>query len=435
MKNPAIRNLFYILILVSVIFSVIFLIPSQAHAFVSVPEDIYSGHMDQLLTGKHEALYNDSIDIEAQNAILIDFNSGNILWEKNSDKSVYPASITKIMTGILAIEEIEDFNKIIEISENASGVNHSAFSFNENDRISLLDLLKSAMVSSHNNATIALAEYISGNTDDFIVMMNAKAVELGVRHTNFENTNGLDSDYPGHLTTAYDTAIISKYAMENEFFKDIVDIRFDNIMLNGEEIPLKNTNKLLHYDHIKGIKTGYTENAGFCIAAFSDLNGLELIIIILNSSFEERENDVLKLINWADNNVKKLKIVDSEERIDTISIGTGTKVNIELYPYNDIVEMVHIISNHIEVEHTIHDGGGLPLKNTDQMGIVKVSINGQSISTTDIVSRESIDKPYISQNISGKNRKQMIIILILILSFYFLIIIFIIFKNLIMKKL
>ncbi len=433
MKNTSSRNTLYILILILTLFLVFFILPSQMHAEKSILKDACKA-VNQPSTGEHEALYNDRIYIEAQNAILIDFKTGNILWEKNCNESVFPASITKIMTGILAIEKIEDLNEVINISENASGVNHSAFNFNEGDRISLMDLLKSAMISSHNNATIALAEHISGNTDDFIAMMNKKAIELGAYHTNFENTNGLDSEYPGHLTTAYDIAIISKYAMENELFRDIVCIEFDDVFLNGEKIRIKNTNKLLANDYIKGIKTGYTENAGFCLAAYSDLNGLELITIILNSSFEERENDALKLMKWADDNIKKLKIVDSEEMIDIISIGSGTKIDIELYPNKDIIEMVHITSNHIEVEHSLSGGGELPLKNTEPMGIINVSINGQHIDSAEIVSRVSIDKPYISQNITGKLKKQTIIVISIILALYFLIIIFIIFKNLIMKK-
>ncbi|HAJ95686.1 MAG TPA: hypothetical protein DCP02_05565 [Actinobacteria bacterium] len=433
MKNTSSRNTLYILILILTLFLVFFILPSQMHAEKSILKDACKA-VNQPSTGEHEALYNDRIYIEAQNAILIDFKTGNILWEKNCNESVFPASITKIMTGILAIEKIEDLNEVINISENASGVNHSAFNFNEGDRISLMDLLKSAMISSHNNATIALAEHISGNTDDFIAMMNKKAIELGAYHTNFENTNGLDSEYPGHLTTAYDIAIISKYAMENELFRDIVCIEFDDVFLNGEKIRIKNTNKLLANDYIKGIKTGYTENAGFCLAAYSDLNGLELITIILNSSFEERENDALKLMKWADDNIKKLKIVDSEEMIDIISIGSGTKIDIELYPNKDIIEMVHIASNHIEVEHSLSGGGELPLKNTEPMGIINVSINGQHIDSAEIVSRVSIDKPYISQNITGKLKKQTIIVISIILALYFLIIIFIIFKNLIMKK-
>lgn len=433
MKRTSIRNLLYIFILMLIIFSVFFILPPQMYAEKVIPEHVHKS-INLPLTDEHEALYNDHIYIEAQNAIIVDFKSGNILWEKNCNVPVFPASITKIMTGILAIEKIKDFNEIIEISKNASGVNHSAFNFNEGDRISLIDLLKSAMISSHNNATIALAEHITGNTDDFITMMNKKAVELGANHTNFENTNGLDSDYPSHLTTAYDMAVISKYAMENELFRDIVCVEFDDILLNGEEIGLKNTNKLLHNYYIKGIKTGYTENAGFCLAAFSDLNGLEIITIIFNSSFEERENDALKLINWADDNIKKLKIVDSEKLIDTVSIGTDTKVDIELYPDKDIIEMVHITSNHIEVEHSLYGGGELPLNNTDPMGIVMISINGQHIDSTEIVSRVSVDEPYIYQNITGKLRKQTIIIISFILAFYFLIIIFIIFKKFNNKK-
>jgi len=433
MKKISIRNTLYIIIFSLILFSVFFLFLPHINADVDISNNIYEP-AGQPLSESRDALYDDWIYIKAQNAILIDFNTGNILWEKNSKESVFPASITKIMTGILAIEEIKDLDEIIDISKNASGVNHSAFNFNEGDRISLRDILKSAMISSHNNATIALAEYISGNTDDFVEMMNKKAVELGAYNTNFENTNGLDSDYPGHLTTAYDIALISKYAMENETFREIVSIEFDDILLNEEIIELKNTNKLLRNHYIKGIKTGYTENAGFCLAAYSDLNGLELITIILNSSFEERENDVLKLIDWADNNIKKIKIVDSNEIIDTVSIGTGTKVEIALYPDKDIIEMVHIAHNHVEVENSLYESGELPLINTEPMGIIDVSINGYHIDSTNIVSGVSIDEPYIYQNISGELKKQTIFIIYFILSFYFFIIIFIILKNLLMKR-
>ena len=120
------------------------------------------------------ALYEDKINIEAQSAILMDYRTGNILWEKQSKASVYPASITKIMTGILAIENIEDLSQIVLIPESATGVNHSIFRFSKNDSITLLDLLKASLISSHNNATIALGEYISGSDEEFVELMNAK---------------------------------------------------------------------------------------------------------------------------------------------------------------------------------------------------------------------------------------------------------------------
>jgi D-alanyl-D-alanine carboxypeptidase len=379
-------------------------------------------------------IYDDFIDIESTNALLMDAESGNILWGKNENQRVYPASITKIMTGILAIENIDDFNEIVEISENASGVNHSAFFFDKGDQITLMDLLKSALIVSHNNATIALAEYISGNTVDFIAMMNQKAAELGASNTNFENTNGLDSKFPDHTTTAYDIALISKYAMGNELFREIVSTPNDAIMLNDDEIKLENTNKLLIYDYVKGIKTGYTENAGFCLATFSDLNGMELITVILNSGAKTRERDALNLIYWADNNIKTVKLVDSQVPIESIEVGTDTRVNVDLYASEDISRMIHLTNNHVELEHSLGPAGSLPLKKNTVLGDVIVTVNDIKIGTVSLVNAAGVDKPHIYQNISGKISRRRATTIAFLLAFYFLVIIFIIFKNLLIKK-
>ncbi len=425
------RPLLYITTLIIIFLSFCIFIPRTIYA----QEDKSAVKYDQYSNDKAVALYDDPIELEAESAILMDFKTGNILWGKNYHKKVYPASITKIMTGILVIENIDDFNEIIEIPESAAGVNHSAFNFNKGDKISLINLLKSAMICSHNNAAIALAEHISGSVDEFITMMNKKAIELGAYNTNFENTNGLDSDFPGHKTTAYDIAIISKYAMGNELFRNIVNTEYDVISLNDIEIPLKSTNKLLEFKYIKGIKTGYTENAGFCLAAYSDLNGLELITIILNSTADKREYDALKLLNWADDNIKEVKVVDSNEIMESTNIGSDTVVNIELYPEYDIVEMLHVKNNNIDVKETIYDNKtDLPVDTKDDLGLIEVSLEGNLIGSTNIISRESIGEPCIYQDISYKQRNKKIIILSIILSFYFFIIIFIIFRNLFSKK-
>jgi serine-type D-Ala-D-Ala carboxypeptidase (penicillin-binding protein 5/6) len=429
------RN-FYIHCLSLFIISILFLFffPGAVYPDIHTPAP-YSSFNDQvLLTDGGTAIYDDHIDIESSNAILMEAESGSILWEKNSSEPVYPASITKIMTGILAIENIKDLNQIIEISGNAAGANHSAFYFNEGDRITLIDLLKAALIASHNNATIALAEYISGNDGDFVDLMNLKAREIGAYNTNFENTNGLDSDFPGHKTTAYDLALIAKYAMENELFRDIVSRPEDTIKLNDEKIRLYNTNKLLAYDYIKGIKTGYTGNAGFCLAAFSDLNDMELITVILNSSTYSRDKDALSLIYWVDNNIKKVKLVDSGTPMETIEMGSDTRVKIDLFAAEDITRMIHLTNNHVEVKHSFETIGALPIEKNMEFGLVTVAVNDQNIASTSLVSRSSVDQPLIYQEISGDRRRQKIIIMASILAFYFLIIIFIIIKNLQITK-
>ncbi len=137
---------------------------------------------------------------------MIDYETGEVLGSKNPSERLYPASTTKMLTAILAIEKIDDLNEIIKISNNAAGRNNSFFTFNRGDEISLLDLLKSALICSHNNATIALAEYIAGTESKFVDMMNQKAISIGAYNTSFQNTNGLDSNYPEHKSTAEDLA-------------------------------------------------------------------------------------------------------------------------------------------------------------------------------------------------------------------------------------
>ncbi|MBC8421311.1 MAG: D-alanyl-D-alanine carboxypeptidase [Actinobacteria bacterium] len=436
MKKPASIILFIKIFTIFIVFT-LFLPVSVLYADIGIQPEIseVSGIDSSASSNNGFALYEDEIDIEAQTAILMDYRTGNILWEKQSKVSVYPASITKIMTGILAIENIDDLDQIVLIPDSATGVNHSVFRFSKDDSITLLDLLKASLISSHNNATIALGEYISGSVEEFVELMNAKAVDLGAFSTNFENTNGLDSEYPDHKTTAYDIALIAKYAMENELFREMVGTESDTIILNDESILLENTNKLLKYDFIKGIKTGYTENAGFCLVLFSDLDDLELIAVVLNSSFDERENDAIKLIEWAYENIEYSTIIDSDDIFDTVTLGSDTRIKLDLYPEGDISKMVHSTSNHIDIDHNIDNNLLLlPFDKNISIGSIEVSINNKSIGKTGIISKVSVDEPYIGQNITNTVDKQRVTALICIFAFYFFIIIFIIFRNLLIKK-
>ncbi|GAJ00017.1 unnamed protein product, partial [marine sediment metagenome] len=234
---------------------------------------------DKVYGDSDDALYDDEIDIVAESAVIVDYETGDILWGKSSSKLMYPASTTKMLSSIVAIENIDNFEEIIKISKNASGRNHSAFRFRTGDKISLLDLLKAALIISHNNASIALAEYVSGNVEDFVKLMNIKAKEIGAKKSFFQNTNGLDDNFPHHKSTAIDLAKIASYCMKNKLFSEIVNTGEDTIKINDKEIEITNTNKLLNYDYIKGIKTGYTINAGFCRAVYSEKENLKLITV------------------------------------------------------------------------------------------------------------------------------------------------------------
>ncbi len=383
----------------------------------------------------YDALYNDKIDIAAESAVIVNYETGDILWEKNSSKSMYPASLTKMLSSIVAIENIKNLEEITEISKNASGRNHSAFKFRAGDKINLMDLLKASLISSHNNAIVALAEYVSGSEEDFIELMNSKAKEIGADDSFFQNTNGLDDGFPYHKSTAVDIAKIAGYCMNNELFRKIVGTREDTIKKNNEEINITNTNMLLDYDYIKGIKTGSTNNAGFCIALYSEKDDLKLITVILNdSSQNKRDKDALKLLAWAYNNLKYIKIIDSEQPAVTVNTGDQTVLDIDLYPDTDYIKLINIKSDMVDIKNKVNNNITLPIEKNKALGSTDVFINDKKITEINLISRENIGSEYIYQQLSDAGEKQSRFILISLLVFYFLIIITIMVRNLLLKR-
>ncbi|MCL4386210.1 MAG: D-alanyl-D-alanine carboxypeptidase [Cyanobacteria bacterium] len=377
------------------------------------------------------------IDTIASSAIVMDYNTGKIYWEKNADVLMYPASTTKIITAIIAIENIKDLNKKIKISKNASGRNHSNIIFKKGDEITLIDLLKAALIASTNNAAVALAEYVSGDVKDFVKLMNEKAKEIGALNTKFENTNGLDSNFPFHKTTARDLAEITAYCLKNDLFRQIVSTKKAVIHINNKEINIDNTNNLLDYDYIKGVKTGYTENAGFCLVAYSKKNGTELITVILNSSIYGKNYDSLRLINWVYNNFSKNKIVDSKSCAGSAVVKNNyTASNFDLYPEKDLEMLVNNSEDRIFYNYIIQDDISFPVKEGKSYGKLIVYVNNNKIDEMSLISKDNIDAPPViakaeqkSANEYDANRIEKF--LIFLLSFYFLIFTIIIIKNLV----
>lgn len=417
-KNLKAYCIFVYLLIFLILFSVLFFLN---------PDKVYCDSDD--------SLYNDKIDIVAESAVIVNYETGDILWEKNSSKLMYPASTTKMLSSIVAIENIKNFDEITEISKNASGKNHSAFRFRTGDKISLIDLLKAALISSHNNAPVALAEYVSGNIEDFVKLMNIKAKEIGAENSFFQNTNGLDDEFPDHKSTAIDLAKIASYCMKNELFREIVSTREDTIKINDKEIEITNKNKLLDYDYIKGIKTGNTINAGSCVVIYSEKDNLKLLTVILNSSDEEeREKDALKLLNWAYDNLKYVKIIDSEQVAVTLDIGEQTILSADLYADKDYIKLININSDTVDIKNKVNNNITLPVENNKALGSMDVFINDEKLTEINLISRENIGSCYIYQELSDAGEIQSRIVLIFLLVFYFLIFIFIIVRNLLTKK-
>ncbi|MCX6347175.1 MAG: D-alanyl-D-alanine carboxypeptidase, partial [Actinobacteria bacterium] len=383
-----------------------------------------------------KAIPSDRIGTVATSALVMDYNTGEIYWEKNMNSVMYPASTTKIMTAILAIENISDFNYKIKISKNASGSNNSSITFRKGDEITLIDLLKASLIISTNNAAVALAEYVAGDTEKFVDMMNKKAKEIGALNTNFENTNGLDSNFPLHKTTAGDLAKIASYCMKNELFKEIVSTKEAVIHINKKEINIQNTNTLLGEDFIKGIKTGYTENAGYCLVAYSKKNNMELITVVLNSSPYGKNYDAMRLINWVYDNISIKKIVDSKNAIaHAVVKNNNSTADFNLYPENNLELLVNRAEDNILFNYTVNENISFPVESEKTYGQMAVYVNGDKIKEINLISKENINAPLIKQEINNKNDSSQIrMFLIFIISFYFLIFTIIIIKNLIKPK-
>lgn len=234
--------------------------------------------------------------IEAEAAVLMVANTKQVLFGKNPYGLMYPASTTKIMTLITALES-ENPNSIITVSSSAAACDGSSLELHTGDRLSLNNGMYGLMLVSGNDAAEAIAENIAGSIPLFVDMMNANAEKMGAQSTHFSNPHGLPDPY-NHYTTAHDLALITAYGMQNREFEKIVSTREYNVsFLNGKKTYIKNTNKLLKtYPGANGVKTGYTDDAGECLVAGAKRGNVQLIAVILNS--ENRWNDATKLLDY-----------------------------------------------------------------------------------------------------------------------------------------
>lgn len=250
-------------------------------------------------------------DVGAQAYIVIDSDSGRILGARNADKKLPMASTTKIMTAILSIDNTKNLNKIVTIPESCVGIEGSSLYLKPKQHVSVIDLLYGTMLRSGNDAAMSLA-YITGNNDPkkFIAMMNDKAKELGAYKTNFINPNGLHNS--SHYTTAYDLALISKYAMKNEIFRQIASTK--SYKADSLNTILYNKNKVVsQYKYGSGIKIGYTRAAGRCLVASANKNDTEIIVVVLNDNNWFR--DSYKVFDWVFENYKSYNIIEKGQYI------------------------------------------------------------------------------------------------------------------------
>ncbi|MBQ8914862.1 MAG: D-alanyl-D-alanine carboxypeptidase, partial [Clostridia bacterium] len=237
-------------------------------------------------------------DVEAESAVLMEAKTGRVLYAKSADKALPPASVTKVMTLLLVMEEIDSGNMklsdMISVSEYAASMGGSQVFLEAGEEMSLEDMLKSVVISSANDAAVALAEAVAGSEEAFVAKMNEKAAELSMKSTHFENVTGLDDDTKDHKMSAYDIAVASRELIcSHPSVLKYSSIWMDTI--RGGEFGLSNTNRLIRfYKGATGLKTGSTSKAGFCISATAERDGMHLIAVIMGSETRDTRNEAAK---------------------------------------------------------------------------------------------------------------------------------------------
>ena len=288
--------------------------------------------------GASEETETVSIGIQAPHAILMEASTGEILYEKDAHVAVPPASVTKIMTMLLIFEALEDdkikLEDTVVVSERAASMGGSQVFLEPNEKQTVDTMLKCIAVSSANDACVAMAEYVSGSEEAFVNKMNERAKELGMENTHFVNCNGLDVE--GHVTSAYDIALMSRELLVNHpQVHDYCTIWMDTIIHNtakgSQEFGLSNTNKLIkQYEYCTGLKTGSTSDAGFCVSATAKKDNMELIAVIMNGeTSKSRFLDATTLLNYGYANYQIYQDTDADrEKLYEIPVKGGVKTEV-----------------------------------------------------------------------------------------------------------
>ena len=290
-----------------------------------------------------------NLDIEARTAILQDYLSGEILYEKDPDHSIHPASMTKIMTAIVAFDLIKSGNIKLEdkftVSENAwrlSSAGYSSMFIMVGDEITVDNLLKGIIISSGNDACVALAEGIAGTEEEFAVMMTAKAKEIGMENTNFANSSGIN--HPDNVSTVRDVMIMSNYLIKNhpEFYKLFSEKEFTWNRTGGDPITQGNRNPLLYKNMgVDGVKTGYLAVEKYSLSSSIIRNGRRLIAV--GSGFESRNSrsrESSKLLTYGLTNFDLVEIAKANESIDNLDVWLGKEKTVSVYAKNDIYKTI-----------------------------------------------------------------------------------------------
>lgn len=335
-------------------------------------------------------------EVAAKSAVLMEASTGRILFAYNENEALPPASVTKIMTLLLVMEAVDNgtikMTDMVQASEHAASMGGSQIYLKVGEEMSVEELIKSVVVSSANDAAVALAEYVAGSEEAFVALMNKRAGELGMVNTSFENTNGLDDDTKNHLTSALDIAIMSRELLKHETILNYTGIWMDTI--RDGAFGLTNTNRLIKfYSGANGLKTGSTSKAGFCISATALRDGLQLIAVIMGSPTRDiRNEEAKKLLDFGFANYSHTEIEGSTLTPLPVYGGYDTECPIVYESFEAVVEKGK--TEKIETVIDLPESLAAPIQKGDVVGKITYMLDGEALGSVDITA--SVDVPKIT---------------------------------------
>lgn len=332
------------------------------------------------------------LKLTAQSAILIEASTGRVIWEKDADVRHYPASMTKMMTGILALEKLLPKADVV-ISPNAAATEDCPLEIVAGECLSADNIITGMLMESDNGAAVAIAEAVDGSVSQFVQRMNERAQEIGMSNTHFVNPNGLTE--ANHYSTARDMAKLARFAMNNKKFREIVSTK--NQVIHWE-VPARqqklaeNTNKLLaNYNGMNGIKTGWTEAAGGCLAASARRNGVELIAIVMQTPGpDDRFADARKLLDYGFKQVKMVKGIAKDRVSRKLWVRGGTSASVMAHPAEDI--NYPLINGedpkHYTLSYDVPKVIAAPLKDGETVGRIIIKYDNKEVGSVPMISEK-----------------------------------------------
>lgn len=334
----------------------------------------------------------------AQSAVLIEATTGEILFEKNSHEKLAPASMTKMMSMLLVLEAIDNdvikWDEVLTVSDNASSMGGSQILLETGEEMTVEDLFKGVAIGSANDAVVALAEAVAGSEEEFVIMMNEKAKELGLEDTNFKNPHGLDET--NHYSSAHDMAIIAKELLKHEKVLEFSSVYEDYLRKGTDrEFWLVNTNKLVRFNPIvDGLKTGYTSTAGYCLTATAYKNNMRLIAVVMKEpDSTTRNSEVTEMLDYGYAKYKLEKVVDKTEVLKSITLTKAINEEVQIIPMDDVNLIMSKTTKLGDITYELTlDDLSVPMDKGSKVGILTIKENNRKIGSVDVTIKDDIKR-------------------------------------------